>query len=316
MSIEYNELSMFSVEGCRVKRNNPDGTQSKVERTVGGVGTFDVSGAADTSAIPMTVKFDNGTPETKNVDLSSPGAVVDETKVTVAELVTALTTAAFTNVTATKEAVTNRIKLDGSASSADYMQVYGALAGYIQIGGTKTGSTLGTKMLKYFDGTLSIGESKNVKEGEQIEQESGAGQLRTVITDDVLKGENPTISISQNDYEMKELVMGGVYDATAKSYTPRTTADTDQPEFYIESFTPMYSKGTSKQSSKPAYEKKVYYSAAGIIGDVSKETKAWVPLTFNLKATESLDENGATIPPYREFQISDTEFEALDVENV
>jgi len=312
MPINYNALSSFSVQGSRFRRINPDGTMPAVARTVGFGVTFD-SDPLTLNAGNLTIKFDNGAEETKSVDFS---AAVDTAAVTVAEAVTALTTAAFTDVAFTAEAGTGRLMANGTASGATYMMIYGEIAGYLDFGDTPAGSELGTKFLKYFDGTISVAEAKNTKEGEEIEQESGDGSLRTVITDDILKGENPVVTISQNDYELKELVMGGVYDATARTWTPPTTDDTEQKRFYIEGFTPLYIKGTSKFADKQGYEQKTWFSTVGMEADVSKEAKAWAPYAYNIKATEYTDENGAKQAAFLQAQLTLTEYDALDVENV
>ena len=321
MAIDYNDLAINGVRGCRFQRINPDGTMPLPTRTIGGIGTFDVTGASDKAAIPLTIKFDNGTAVTITVDLSTAtGLIVDETAVTVAEVVTAINAESPPNLTASTEAVTGYLKLAATVpGSISYLQVYGELAGIVGIGspdGLQSTSQLGTKFLSNFSGTISVSEAKNVKEGEEIETESGNGDLRTLITDDILKGENPVITLQQNSYELKELIMGGVYNSTTRRYTPRTEDDTTSPRFYIETFAPMYGEGTSKKGDKLSYEMKVYNSCTGMEADISKETKAWVPMAYNCKATGYTDESGVKQPYGYADQLTLTEFSALDVLNV
>jgi hypothetical protein len=314
MAIDKQELGDFSIQGARLQRLNPDGTQPLPSNTLSGVGPFDLSGLT-ASAGDLTIKIDNGTPETNSVDFAG---AVDINAVTPAEAVTALTAASFTDITfsATSD---DRVKIAYSgAGTPSKMQVYDELVGYMDIGksGISGLSVLGTQILKAFTSTVSLARAKNIKAGEEIELEAGDGSLYTVITDDIMKGENPVLNLAKNDFEMKELIQGGSFDATNVVYTPPTTDQTEQPRFSMETFVPEYQKGTNKRSDLVGYLKTTHYSCVGIEGDISNEAKAWAQFAYNLKSTEWTDLTGAKKAAYDETKLTTAEFDALNVEDV
>jgi hypothetical protein len=311
MAIDYNKVSLFSVEGTRFRRLNWDGTQPKLTRTVGGPGTYDLSFLSGTTG-DLTIKLDDGAEDTQTVDFLP---VVDQEAVTVAELVTAIGLAGFTDVTFSAEAITGYIMAAYSgAGSPVEIQIYGEIAGALGFGMSNgqynKDFQLGTAWIKNFESTVSVAETKNLKDGEEVETEDGTGVNRSVIIDPIIKGENPVVTLNDNNYELKAVIQGGKYDATTRTYTPPGTDDVNAPRFRAESYTPEYQKGSNKRADKVDIERKIYYSATGIEGDVSKETKAFGNIVFNVTSTEWTDENGDRQNAFDSTKMTLIEFDA------
>ena len=124
MSVRINAHYVFGILWARLMALNDDLTLPAPDNIIGGVGPFDYSGEADPSAIEMTIKFDNGAEDTQDVDLSG---VVDISAVTVAELWAAINAAGFTDITASAQAVTGRLKIIYSGTdTVTVMQVSGS----------------------------------------------------------------------------------------------------------------------------------------------------------------------------------------------
>jgi hypothetical protein len=308
-----NQKQRFATSGFRIMRANPDGTLPVASRFVGFTGTADLSGVLTTHLANLTVKVD-GTSETKSVDFS---AAVDETAVTVAEAVTALTTSAFTGITWSSESGTSRLK--GVSASGTYVQVTGNLAAALDFGQGITFGGQGLEFLKYFnDETMSIGLSKNMKDKEEIDSEGALGTITRMVIGQKLQGLSPVITLKIKDYALLELIQGGVYDRTStpSTYDPPLSDESEHPTFWVEIYSPIYSAGTTKLESKDGYEKILIRSCIGMEGDVPIEAKAWASYAFNIEATEYIDESSVKHPAYQESTITLSQFTTLDVTNV
>ncbi len=102
---------------------NPDGSMPSTTSILGGVGPFDFSGVDDISAVAIYSKIDSGSTESDTVDLSG---AADQSAVTVAELFAAINVTAPTDITASDDSTTGRLKLAYSGSgSPSYVQVWG-----------------------------------------------------------------------------------------------------------------------------------------------------------------------------------------------
>ena len=167
-----NGKARFATEGFRVKRLNPDGTVPTASRFLGFLGTVDLSAVLTTHAADMSVKIDNAAADENTVDFT---AALDETAVTVAEAVTALTAAGFTGITWSVDATTGRLM--GASASGSEVEVTGPLAAALDFGqGVEHGGN-GLEFLRSFnDDTMSIGETKNKKDKEEIDQEGAKGR--------------------------------------------------------------------------------------------------------------------------------------------
>jgi hypothetical protein len=308
-----NLKTRFATEGFRAMRLNPDGTIPRATRFLGFTNTVDVTGVIDVSdAADLTIKIDNGTAETKSVDFTP---AVSKSAVTVAEAVSVLTTAAFTGITWSADASTGRLK--GVSASGTYVQVYGELAPYLDFGQAIDHGGEGLVFVKSFDDlTKSIGLPKNIKAKEEIDVEGAQGTVTRMVIAAKLQGMSPVIATKNKSYDLLEMIQGGDYDRTANTYDPPLSSRTQSPRFFIEVFSPLYSQGVSKMEDLTHYEKLLIRSCVGMEGDVPIEAKAWANYSYNVEATEYVDESSVTHPAWQESQMTLTQFEALNVETV
>lgn len=305
MSLLNSSKYQIGIEIVRMHALNPDLTVPKVTRIVGGIGPFDLSGVSAIGAIPFTSKFDDGTAEDKTADLSG---AADQTAVTVDEIFAAINTATPTNITASKESSTNRLMLAATVpGTLEYFQFYGELAEVTDIG-----QGLGVKFIKS-DTLVTADESPIRKDDESITIVDAKGRETELLTDGYRKGVTYTLNDSANDYEMKELIEGGVIDSDG-GYTP-PNINSVRRYFYMEIFAPTYREGTSNERDKTGYIQLKVYQNKGTFGDVSRG-RAWAAWTFPITALAFEDETETFISDSKEIPLTNEEFEALDVYNV
>jgi hypothetical protein len=304
-----NKKTQFALSGFRAMRLNPDGTIPTASRFLGFAGTVDVS-SLTLSAGSLTIKID-GTVETKTVDFSG---AVSSSAVTVAEAVTALTTAAFTGITWSADSATGRLK--GVSSSGDYVQVYNAVAPLLDFGQSLSFGGQGLVFIKCFDNSKSYTVAKSLKDKEEIESESADGTLNTMVLGARLKGADISITQRDEDFDLVELIEGGTYDRTNNTYDPLTSDNSEHPTFFMEFYAPKYTSGTKKLPDVSSYRKLLVRSCQGITGDESADTKTWVEYPFSINATEYTDESSVSWPPYQISTMTVAAFEALNVETV
>lgn len=306
------ELSRVATDGFRIQRNNPDGTRPTASRFLGFTGTCNLTAVLTADKANMTIKID-GVSQTKEVDFT---AAADITKVTVAEAVTALT-ALFTTPAITFSLDTATQRLKGTCATGTYVQVTGALAAALDFGQGIAEAGNGLEIIKVFDDRVaSIALAKNIVAAQEITQEGSKGTIDTVNIGQKLKGINPVMNINDEDYALLELIEGGTFDRTACTYTPPLNDKQTQPTFWIEIFSPMVGKGSSKFSDSPCEEMLSIPSAMGAEGDVGIESKAFAKYVYNITATGYTDENSVKHPSYNKKQLTKSAFLAMDVENV
>jgi hypothetical protein len=293
-------------------RCNPDGTMPRATRFVGFANTANLSAGLTLDVGELTIQIDDGTPETNDVDFS---AADDITAVTVAEAVTALNTAAFTGITFSQEAGTGRLM--GVSATGTYVQVTGELAPLMDFGQGVAHGGQGLVFAKYFnDETIGIELAKNIKEKEEIDLEGAKGTTTRMVIGSKLQGLSPVITLKEKDYDLLEIIQGGVYNRTANTYDPPTSDESEHPQFMIEIFSPIYNEGVNKMENMAGYEKILIRSAIGMEGDVPIAAKAWAQYIFNIDATEYFDENSVKFPSYQEATLTLAAFDLLNVENV
>lgn len=318
-----NRKENFGVEGFRIQRNNPDGTIPTPIRMVGTEGGIDVNALAGTETIIL--KQDNADAESEVIDITG-GTYADDTNATVAELVTALNTAIALggplNITAEADSTTGRLSfkltIPGTVSK---VQLYGTLISYLGLGAASGEDNIltgiGLKIVKGFDTTKTIALPKNVKDKEEVENESGDGSLTSVIVNAIVKGVTPAITCAKNDYELKQMIMDGIYDSSADTYEPPTIANQAvQPTFNIEIFTPAYDEGSNLKTNIAGWEQLLLRNVTGVEGDITKEVKTFGDLIFNLDAAEYTDESSVKFAAYTEEMLTLAEYATLDVDNV
>lgn len=320
-----NRKENFGVEGFRIQRNNPDGTIPTYDSMLGFSGTIDVSGLSGAATENIAIKEDNGSVDDQVVDISG-GVYADSSAATVAEVVTALNTANAAlgtpqNWTASTDVGTGRLKFELTAGTATKVQLYGGLISYLGFGNysgaTPTFTDIGLKIVKGFDTTKSITLPKNIKDKEEIENETGDGSITSVIVNAIVKGVTPVITCAKNDYEMKQIIMGGVYDSSNDTYEPpNIDAQTQKPACNIEIFSPAYDQGSNLKTNIAGWEMITLRTVVGYEGDLTKEVKTFSDIIFNLDASEYTNSAGTKLAAYTEEMLTLAEYEALDVENV
>jgi len=308
-----NLKTRFATEGFRAMRLNPDGTIPAASRFLGFTGTVDLSAILDVGdAADLTVKIDSTAEDTNTVDFTD---AVDKAAVTVAEAVAALTTAAFTGITWSLDTATGRLK--GVSATGTYVQVYGELAAALDFGQGLDHGGEGLVFVKSFDDlTKSIGLPKNIKAKEEIDVEGAQGTVTRMVISAKLQGMSPVIATKNKSYDMLEMIQGGTYNRTNNTYDPPLSSRTQSPRFFVEVYSPLYSQGVSKMEDLTHYEKLLIRSCIGMEGDVPIEAKAWANYSFNLEATEYVNESSVTLPAWQESQLTLANFEALNVETV
>lgn len=307
----------YSVEGLTLIRSNPDGTPALPSRILGFGGTVDLT-SFGTSA-ELVAKIDTGAAETKTIDYT---AAVDQSAVTVAEMVTAITTAAFTDLTASVDSSTGRLLIVYSGSaSPEFLQILDGVddgfAAALDFGqGQKYGGP-GAKYVTAFDNVVSIELPQNIKDKEENEQESGDGTYTSIVHESITKGRNPVVTFNDKDFRIMQLIAGGVYDEATNKYTPPTTDQTNKPIFTMNIFHDIYDKGAGQpREDKKGVERRIEYNCTGNMGDLTLTTKAFRNYVFNVTSGEWRDENGVK-QAYETIQnLSIVEYEALDVENL
>lgn len=285
---------------------NADLTLATPDRIVGGIGPFDFSGVANIAAVPFTTKIDAETELTVNLDLSG---AVDPAAVTVTELFNAINTAAPVDIVASMDA-NNRLFVEyNGTENPEFLQVYGAAALLGQIG-----QGLGVKFIKS-DTIRTFTDTPIQKDEETIPTTDAQGLDTEILTDGYRKGISVVIADTVgSDWEMKQLIEGGVYDETAGTYEVPTSED-NKVYFSMYAFFAQYTRGTNKEGEQIGYIRAFYKSCKGVVGDGTHE-RNWSDGNFTVTGTSYKDESdvisGDTI--FLEYTVE--EYDALDVYNL
>lgn len=285
---------------------NDDNTIPVPERMIGGIGPFDFSGEANPAAIEFTSKIDAADEETVTIDLSGAVAIA---AVTVAELFAAINTATPTNLTASADAVTGRIKLEQTDSEAiGVIQIYGA-AGLIGMFGQGYGlKYIKTKTLK----TLS--DSPTQKDAETISTTDAEGLDTEVITDSYRKGFAANYVDSAENWELLALMDGGTVDPITGAYEVPTPSDV-KAYFMADLYYTQYEAGTNKIGDLVGYVKKTFRSCVGGAGEATHE-RGFMDGNYTIVGTPYKDENDVTYGDTVKLPLTIEEYEALDIENL
>lgn len=306
MSLKASAKYKFGLEFARFMAKNYDGTSATPTRTVGSAGPFDFSGADVTiAAVPLSIKLDNGAVQTKSLNLSSAAV---PSAVTAAEFVTAFTTAAFTGLTASVEAVTGYLLIKQTTVTAEYMQVYGLAAQLAKIG-----QGFGTKFVKS-NSLKDYTATQTEKASETITTMDATGSETDMVSDSYVKGGSGKFTDTAYDQEMKALIEGGTYNATTGQYSaPLPTAT--KIYWDMEIFERIYAQGSNKANDITGYLKTFIESASGSIPE-SGASRAWADTVYNFIATEGKNAAGSKMPWRDEKTLTKAQYAALLVEQV
>jgi hypothetical protein len=288
---------------------NDDNTLPSPDRIIGGAGPFDFTGITPIAAVPISFKLDNGAVETVTINLA--GALV-LTAITAQEIVDAINVATPTDILASLEAVTGRVKIEYSGTElVGYLQVYGVAALAVGIG-----QGYGVNFRKS-DTLKSFAETPKNKDEETINTTDAKGKDTEVITDGYRKGFTAKLVDTAEDWDLLSLIEGGIYTPASagvdESYE-MPTQDSVKPYFYIELFYPQYEEGSNKEGDLVSYVKKFCRSCKGSVGDKTHE-RGFADGNYSITGTAYRDENGVTHADIELTKISVEDFEALDVIN-
>lgn len=319
MSYDFDRKTSFSVEGSRWRRLNPDGTYPAVDRQIGFLGTVDVSALIATDVIKYRLDA-KGDFASIVVDFTAM-TFADDTKATVAEVVTGLNADAnFSAVfTASADADTDRLKIVETAATAKYLEISGEgniipILGFGGYNGNASG--FGTHFIDCFNNSGALGLPKEIKDFEEIEVESGDGSALSMVVSALLKGLNPSLALTDEIWELKQLIQGGSNDQTingiSNRYTPPTTGQVYLPGFAGEVYEAKYEKGSNIRNNMTGYKRLNLNNCAGIEGDMNDEVKAWATYQYNLRVRE-YTVAGVRQPGYTEDFLSLSEFDALGI---
>jgi hypothetical protein len=275
-------------------------------RIVGGTGPFDLSGYATPAAIPLTFKFDNDVAASVNVDFTA--GVVDLTAVTAAEVIARINVAAPADMLASVEAGTGRVLIVyNGTDDPEYIQTYGDLAKLIMIG-----QGLGQQLI-LSDTIKSLAETPTKKDDETISEEPANGASIDIIIDGYKKGATLKIVDVQTDFYLKQLVENGYIDSNGAYHDPHS--GTPKIYFEIEVFNPVYDEGPNKQNEVSAWERTVYLTCSGSVGERTKE-KAIQLMNYDITCTNYEDALGVKTGAIIRERLSVADFNALDIDNV
>lgn len=306
MSLRDNARYAFGLVFARFMPLNDDLTIPIPSRILGDIGPFDFSGVTNIAAVPFITKIDNGAAETVTIDLSG---AVDPSAVTVAELVAAINLASPTDVIASIDVTTNRIKIayDGT-DTPTYLQVYGEAAKLSFIG-----QGLGCKFIKT-DTLKSLGDTPIVKDEETIPTTDAKGLDTEIISDGYRKGVTAPMVDAAEDWELLAIIEGGHYDETTGAYDVPTSED-EKIYFYVEAYYTRYTKGVNKEADIRSYVQKFIRSCKGAVNDRTHE-RGWADGNYNIVGTSYKDENDILYADTTLTNLTVEEYEALDVYNV
>ena len=302
----------FSLTRTVYQRNNPDASLVTPTRALGFDNTIDVSALG--ASQDVIIKLDSGTAETKSVSLA---AVVVDTAATVAELVTAFTTAAFTDMTFTADGDTGRFKAAYSgAGSPIYIQITddGTTNTLVEV--MLFGQGFGLKLLTK-ENLLSASAAANLKDKEEIETEDGNANITSVEFPAELKGLDPSVSHQVDDPELKAMMIGGTYTAADDEYL-YPSQNATPPNVQLEVFQPVYAEGINKQADFVNIKRTRYYSGTAAPADVSADAKAWTAIIFNFSFPDYSDPTAsdAKIGPAKETFLSIADYNAINWDTI
>ena len=320
MSYNFDRKTSFSIEGSRWRRLNPDGSYPTADRQLGFVGTIDTSSLIATDV--MNYRLNGSGSFTPIIVDFTAMTFADGSKSTVDEVVTGLNlNANFVAVfTAAKDADSERLVISETAGTATYLEFNGEgnIISVLELG-SYTGNTFGfgTHFVSCFNNAGALGLPKEIKDFEETEVESGDGSTLSMVSAALLKGLNPSLAFTDELFELKQLIQGGINDQTVTGtqnrYTPPTGAQVYLPGFAGEAYEAKYDKGSNLRNNMTGYKRVNFDNCNGMEGDLTSDVKAWAAYQFNIRVREYFDVSGVRHPGYTEDFLSLSDFDALGI---
>lgn len=320
MAINLNKRTALGAEGFLVARCNPDGTPISPTRVLGFYGTVDLSdysvGGHDAY---LGIKIDDGVEDIQLVDWT---AALDYAAVTVAEMVTAINAAGFTNITASPDPATGRLLIVCTAPAGiNFLQVFSVsthpdFAADLDFGQGQEFGGEGAYYRECFDDAKSLTLPNDLKDAENIESEAGDGTLITVMIAAIMKGKKPVLTFNDSDKQLKQMIQGGTWDPDISTYTPPLSSQTRKPKFSIIAFSAIYNKGSSQREDMSGWQRLNLPMVTGIEGDSTLEAKTLQEISFACQASEWEDSSGVKQPCYTETNYTEAEYASLNPEAI
>jgi hypothetical protein len=241
---------------ARIRPNNPDGGIPLVTRTVGGIGPFDFSDAVDPAAVTIQIKTDNGSWINDTIDLDDEAITI--TAVTVAQLFAAINASSVTNLTASSEAGTGRIKLAlTTPGSAKYLQVRGEVAKFAGFGYGYT-----TEFRKV-DTLASVAQADVNHDSERLEWVDGDGDVSAIVTKSYKTGKTLTLTDNADDRYIQAFSEGGEFvdDGYTETGYHEPLPGAIKPSLTLEWFAEVYASDDNNQGDVIGYN---FYKANAI----------------------------------------------------
>jgi hypothetical protein len=237
-----------------------------------------LSGLGALTAVPINFKTDNGATVAKTLNLSTFTA----TAITVANLVTAITTAAPANWTASVDSVTGGLKLAlTTPGTAKYIQVWSDMCDLIGIR---------AKIIPMTTQKSIAIEPTNVDD-ERIETVDARGKKTAVISDGYRTGATITVTDSAYDQTLKAFIEGGTL-ATVAGYAAKQYkapgSNSPKPIVTIEAYSRQYARDDSQESSIVSYIQRTFKACKGTVGGVAGD-RNFQDGVYTLSSTPYLD---------------------------
>ncbi len=304
-----NRRTAYAVKAVAVMRNNPDGTNPTADRFLGFYETCDLSAVLESSKADLTVQIDDGTAEAEEIDFST---ALDETAVTVAEAVTALTAASFTGITWSADSKTGRLL--GVSASGEFVQVTGDLAAALDFGQGIAYPNNGLEIYSFLskDGLVDCTIPPDIQDVVTNDVTGSEGNIRRMNIPAKLMGASPVLSVYKDDYGLRSCIEGGYWDRTNDIYTPTLSDVTAVPSFEIIKYAGIYNKDSALLSDNDGVKVEVVHNCSGLQGE-DTDTNGWKVKVYNCTATEYCDEDGVRHPAWEEQRITKDAFDALGI---
>lgn len=302
MSWRENANYTAFIRSFRVQALNDDLTLPAIDNLIAGAGPFDFSGVDSPTAVPFTVKID-GIEDSNDLDVDTGS--VSLSAVTVDELVTLLTAAAFTDMTFSKDTTTGRLK--AVAASGTYVQIYDE--GF-EI--SRFGQGYGLKFIKANTGE-SLSEEGVYKESETLTIQDSNGKETSVITDSYKKGLTLELVDTADDWELKALIEGGTLSADGNTYYD-PDSETEKPYFWMEAFYAEYGRGDNLEADQVGYVQETFKKLSGQIGGQTHDRNI-NNHTYSLTGVNYKDASGVESGAKDSKKLTIPEYDALDVQN-
>jgi hypothetical protein len=257
--------------------------------------------------------------QTVDISATMETVTIDPARLDVEQAVGVLEEAGFTGVTFEVEESTGRVKASAPSFA---LQIKGKIAAAMDFGQGKKHGGQGVYYKSYFeDEIIDTSAPKDIKEKENIDQESALGSITRIVIGSKILGASPVINLKPDDYDLKQIIQGGEYNPETLEdpahYAPPSADVSETPMFALEVFKPGFEVNSSSNTDNYiCLIEQRFWNCTGIEGEVSSAAKALAQYSFNVSAVEYTDEAGVKHPAWEEYKYTREQAGALDLSNV